>query len=118
MLKRVAVIFGLLFTAIGILGFIPAFVQSGNLLGIFRVNFEHNIAHLGLGILGILCGVYSDYASKVYLIAAGVIYALLAVLGFTQNTDMLLGMIAINTADNWLHTFLALVAFYFAFRSK
>jgi hypothetical protein len=39
----------------------------------------------------------------------GVVYAIVAVLGLLMGGDMLLGMIAMNTADHWLHVVLAVV---------
>jgi hypothetical protein len=109
MLRLLAILFGIVFIVIGALGFFPNFVEQGNLLGIFRVNFEHNAAHIALGIIGVLSGLASSFASKTYFIIAGVVYALLAIFGFMEKSDMLFDMIAINTADNILHLALGAV---------
>ena len=116
MLRTFAILFGAVFILIGILGFLPAFVEQGLLLGIFRVNFEHNIAHFALGILGVLAGLSSIFAARTYFFIAGAAYGFLAILGFMEKSDMLFNMIAINTADNWLHAGLAAIFLFLGFR--
>lgn len=120
MLKTLAIIFGLVFLAIGILGFFPDFTPNGKLLGIFSVNNEHNIVHLVSGVVALICGLNSNYASKVYFIIFGLIYGAVAVLGFMHGDEKLFGLIAINAADNWLHAGIAVVSLYigFFFRSE
>lgn len=109
MLRLLAITFGMIFIIIGILGFLPAFVEQENLFGIFRVNFEHNVAHLAAGILAVLSGLASKFATKTYFIIAGVIFGMLAFFGFMEKSEMLFEMIAINTADNILHAGIAIV---------
>src|SRR5438132_3618228 len=47
MIKTAALLFGIVFLLIGILGFVPAVTpDNGMLLGIFHVNTAHNIVHL------------------------------------------------------------------------
>lgn len=47
MVKTAAILFGVVFLFIGILGFVPAATPAnGMLLGIFHVNTAHNIVHL------------------------------------------------------------------------
>jgi hypothetical protein len=57
MVKSAAILFGIVFLVIGILGFVPAATPAnGMLLGIFHVNTAHNIAHLASGVVFLLCG--------------------------------------------------------------
>ncbi len=65
MLKNVAMIVGIIFLAVGVLGFVPALAPDGKLLAIFAVNAAHNVVHLLVGILGILSA--SGGWSKKYL---------------------------------------------------
>ncbi len=116
MLRTLSILFGSVFILLGVLGFLPAFTEQGLLLGIFRVNFEHNVAHLVLGILGVLAGLSSIFAARTYFFVAGAIFGLLAIFGFMEKSDMLFNMIAINTADNWLHTGLAAIFLFLGFR--
>jgi len=57
MVKATAILVGLIFLLIGIVGFVPAITPAnGMLLGIFHVNTAHNIVHLASGIVFLLCG--------------------------------------------------------------
>ncbi len=118
MQRSLAILFGALFIIFGVLGFLPSLMVHGQLFGIFRLNFEHNAAHLILGILGVLAGLSSKIASKTYFILAGAIYAALAILGFLEKGDMLLHMIAVNTADNYLHAILGALFLAIGLRSS
>ena len=48
----------------------------------------------------------------------GVIYALVAILGFMTPSGMLLGMISNNVADTWLHVILAVAMLFLGFVAK
>ena len=102
----------------GILGFVPALNPDGKLLGLFAVNGMHNIIHLATGVVALIVGYAGDSASKIFFQIFGVIYALVAVLGFVQGDQMLLGMVSNNAADTWLHVAIALVALYLGFMMK
>ena len=115
MLKRIAVTFGITFLLVGILGFVPGITQGGHLLGIFHVNPAHNFVHILTGAVAIASGLSSAHASQLFFRIFGVIYGLVAVLGFVQGDGMLLGMIANNTADAWLHTGIAAVSLFLGF---
>ncbi len=115
MLKKLAVIFGVVFLAVGVLGFIPAVTPDGYLLGLFHVNALHNIIHLASGAVALWVGLTSDSASKLYFQIFGVIYAVVAVLGFVYGNAPILGIVANNMADTWLHVVIAVAALYFGF---
>jgi hypothetical protein len=80
------------------------------MLGLFAVNSLHNLIHIASGIV-LLAGAYSSLGSGPALKIIGVVYVLIAILGFflTGAGDMLLGVIANNTADNWLHLIFAVI---------
>lgn len=113
MLKAIAVIFGLAFISAGILGFLPEFVTHNKLLGIFEINPLHNIIHIVTGVIALLCGFSSRNAAKGFFIIFGLVYAAVAALGFYQGEGVLLNLIAVNNADNWLHASIAVVSLYF-----
>ncbi|HEX8012596.1 MAG TPA: DUF4383 domain-containing protein [Casimicrobiaceae bacterium] len=117
-LKQIAVIFGIVFVAVAVLGWVPAVSPGGKLLGIFEVNAAHNVVHLATGVLAIIVGVYDEKASRVFFQVFGVIYALVAVLGFFSGEQPLLGIVANNTADSVLHVVIAVVALYLGFGMK
>ena len=117
-LKKIAVIFGVIFVVVGVLGFVPVVNPDGKLLGLFDVNTAHNLVHLATGIIAILVGMSSDKASRMFFQVFGVIYALVAVLGFYFGDEPLLGIVANNSADSVLHVIIAVVALYLGFGMK
>ena len=54
MAKTLAVLFGIVFLLVGILGFVPAVTKDEMLLGIFHVNAAHNCVHLLSGVAALL----------------------------------------------------------------
>ena len=57
----------------------------------------------------------SDMASKTFFQVFGVIYAVVAVLGFLMGNAPLLGIVSNNSADSVLHVVIAVVALYLGF---
>src|SRR3954466_1446582 len=115
MVRRIALAFGLVFIAVGILGFVPAVTREGHLLGIFHVNPAHNAVHLLTGAVALACAAASAHASQLFFRIFGIVYGLVAILGFIQGDGMLLGLIANNMADTWLHTAIAAVSLFLGF---
>jgi len=104
--KMAATVIGIVFIAVGILGFIPNPIVSPT--GMFAVNTMHNLVHLISGAV-LLAGVYSSLGSGLALKIVGVVYGAVAILGLVMGPGMLLGLVHINAADNWLHVLLAIV---------
>jgi hypothetical protein len=128
--RTFALLFGIVFLAVGALGFVPSMVHApmdghdvsmtqnyGDLLGLFPVNLLHNVVHILFGVWGILA--YRSLAgSKSYFRAVAVIYAVLTVLGLLPATNTTFGYIPIYGNDVWLHAVLALVAAYFGWMNR
>jgi uncharacterized membrane protein len=105
MAKKAAMVFGVIFVLIGVLGFL-----SSPILGLFAVNMLHNIVHVVLGIILIVAAKGEGAGTALKVIS--IIYLVVALLGFFMATDgMLFGILEVNTADNWLHLVLAIVLF-------
>ena len=100
-----AMVFGVVYLLVGVLGFV-----MDPILGIFEVNLLHNIAHLGVGAL-FLVGSKSHAMAKQVCLIIGVVYALLAVLGFMNV--LVPDLLDANDADDFLHIATAAVALYF-----
>jgi Domain of unknown function (DUF4383) len=116
MLKTAAIIFGIVFLLVGVLGFVPGITTTGQmLLGIFHVNAVHNIVHLLSGAVALITGLTSMAAARMYFRVFGIVYALVAILGFFIGNGLLLGLISNNMADTWLHVLIALVALALGF---
>lgn len=118
MLRTISKIFGLVLLAIGVLGFIPGATPDDDLLGVFHVDTLHNIIHLGSGAVALWAGFTSRKASRVYFQVFGLIYALVALLGLVYADEDILGLLANNTADTWLHVVIAGSALVFGFGTR
>lgn len=96
-------ILGVVFVIVGLLGFV-----NHPVLGIFEVNTLHNLIHLVSGILAIYFANKGEAPAKTFAKVFGVIYLLVAVLGFALSGNIL-GLFMVNTADNLLHVVLGAV---------
>lgn len=115
MLKKVAVVFGAVLLLVGVLGFVPAATPDDHLLGLFHVNALHNVIHLLSGAVALGVGLSSDKGSRYYFQIFGVVYALVAVLGFVYGDKAILGLVSNNMADTLLHVVIALSALTLGF---
>lgn len=103
-------ILGWFFIIIGIAGFF-----TGGTLIIFEVDPVHNVIHLATGVLALLAD--KKGVADIFMKVFGAVYALVAVLGFAVNGDIL-GLIHTNMADNVLHAVVALACLYYGFLAK
>lgn len=125
-IQKVALVFGIVFTVVGLAGFIPGLTsnienlqfaghESGALLlGIFQVSILHNIVHLLFGIAG-LAAARTARASRLYLLVSGAIYLVLWLYGLLFSGDHAGNFVPINGADNWLHLFLGIAMLLLGF---
>ena len=118
MLKTVANLFGIVFLLVGVLGFVPGITNDQMLLGIFHVNAAHNVVHLLSGAVALWAGMTSTAYARTYFRVFGIIYALVALLGFFVGNGLLLGLISNNMADTWLHVVIAVAALVLGFAVK
>ena len=112
--QKVAAVFGVVFLAIGVLGFVQGgrTMSPEHMLGLFRVNLVHNIVHLVFGVWA-LASIRSEKAAETYAQIAGVVYLILALLGFFAPSGF--GFVPIGGHNIWLHSLLGLVLLYFGF---
>ena len=103
--KMGALVLGVIFVLAGIAGFVPNPLVGPT--GIFVTNPMHDYVHIGSGAVLVIAGLTSF--AKPGLLLVGVIYAVVAVLGFVMQEEMLFGLIHMNDADRYLHVGLALV---------
>ena len=122
MVRRVALVFGIVLVLVGILGLVSAGGMemgadpaAGMLLGMFPVNLLHNIVHLLFGIWGLVAS-RSFAGAKLYAQVGGVVYILLAICGLVIPTPF--GFIPIGGADIGLHAVLGLVLAGIGFTAK
>lgn len=132
MVRTFALIFGIVYVLVGILGFVPGLaaapaagdthnVQFGHayLLGLFPVNALHNIAHLIIGIAGVLAS-RSFGGARLYAQVMAIAYGLLAIMGIipSEAINTTFGLIPLYGHDVWLHALSALLAAYFGFVAR
>jgi len=118
MLKTAAVVFGIVLLAVGVLGFVPGVTTNEMLLGIFHVNAAHNVVHLLSGAVALWAGMTSVANARLYFRVFGIVYAIVAVLGFASGDEPILGLISSNSANTWLHVLIAAVSLVLGFAVK
>jgi hypothetical protein len=124
--RTFALVLGVIFLLVGVMGFVPAFVthpadmhgvtvhaNHGYLLGLFPVNLVHNLVHILFGIWGIAAYRTGVNGSRLFARSVTVVYALLAVIGLFPNFDTLFGLCPIHGNDTWLHGLIACVSAFF-----
>lgn len=105
-----ALVFGIVYLAIGLLGF--AFLGGEKeIFGIFAISVAHNIVHLAVGGV-LLFGSRDPATAKTVNLVVGVVYLLVAILGFA-NIFVDESLINANDADDYLHIATAVLALYF-----
>jgi hypothetical protein len=103
---------GAFLIVLGIVGFFysASFGSPGTVepsLGMLRVNGWLNVLHIATGALGLLT---AGGASRVYALAIGALYTLLAIWGFAIGSgDAILGFLPAAGGDEALHLVLGLL---------
>ena len=112
--QSAALLAGILFLAVGILGFVPGITthygdltfaghdSGAKLLGIFQTSILQNVVHLLFGLVGIAMA-RSWEGARTFLIGGGVVYLVLFVYGLLAHGDSSANFIPVNSADNVLH---------------
>lgn len=126
-----ALMAGVVYLAIGILGLVPAMLVPppldapalsfallyGYLFGLFPVNVLHTALHIAAGFWG-LCAWRQRCSAAAYARALAVVFAALALLGVIPVANTLFGAMPVHAHDVWLHAITALVAFHFGWRAQ
>ena len=114
--RAFALVFGAVYVLVGVLGFIPPLATEGEpgdkLLGLFAINWFHNLAHLLIGVAGLAASRRNDH-SRLYAQVVGVAYAGLFLIGLF--TDDFLDILPLNWPDNILHLLSAVVSLVIGF---
>ena len=126
--RNFALIFGIIYLAAGILGFVPGILQPppagepglavtafhGYILGLFAVNVLHNLVHVAIGAWGLAASRAASHA-RMYARTLALVYGALAVMGLIPALNTVFGLVPIHGHDVWLHAATALIAAWFGF---
>jgi hypothetical protein len=129
--RSFAKVMGILFVAIGVLGFVPAMTSPpplsapnltvegayGLLLGLFPVNWLHNLVHLAIGFWGWGAS-RSTSAARSFGRGLAFLYGGLAVMGLIPVLNTTFGVVPLFGHDVWLHAGTAALAGYFGFSQR
>jgi hypothetical protein len=81
--------------------------DTDEVFGILGVNGWHNLVHIALGVLA-LAVAGSASGARAYCLGIGLVYVVLAIWGFIDGDNILIGLIPVNNEDNFLHLILGL----------
>jgi arginine exporter protein ArgO len=124
-IQKAAMLFGIVFLVVTVLGFIPGittdydrlttFDDAGaQIFGIFGVNVLENIVHLLFGVAGLVAAA-TWAASRTYFVVGGIIYLAVWLYGLVIDLSSSANFLGLNDAANWLHFALGAVLLIVAF---
>lgn len=113
LVRPVVWILSLALLVVGLLGF----VMPSPLLGLFEVDMLHNLIHIVSGAVGLVAVNMGHFPARMYLILFGLVYLVVAVVGYVQQTTVL-GFIGVNMADNMLHAGIAALCLVVGFGAR
>lgn len=112
--KKWGMLLGVILVIIGVLGLLGGIGGIFGQNGIFVTNTGHDLVHLITGLILIIVAAKSESSIAMILKIFGVIYILVALLGFVTNSP-LLGFIAVNSAGNILHLIIGIITLWAGF---
>lgn len=115
MLKGFALIFAIVFIALGVFGFIPLLTRNQLLFHLFEVGPVLNVFYILIGLIALSASASASYA-KLYFKMFGMLFALIAILGFALNGN--LGFLHVSLASSFFHFIIAIIALYLGYTSK
>jgi hypothetical protein len=114
--------FGATLLLVGLLGFVVnssfdvgSGVQGDNLI-VFEVNGWHNLVHIASGLAGLALW-RNPRTAYAYALGFGLVYLVVTIYGFVDGNDVL-GLLPVNTADNFLHLAISLAGIAAALASR
>lgn len=104
--RAYAIVFGVVYTLVGLIGFTVSTTLATATLIVFPVNVVHNVVHLVIGLIGI--GAFFGGQAVAYCRGMAVLFAILTLAGFLPQP--LLGIVPLGGADIPLHAVTAILA--------
>src|SRR6185503_12011203 len=117
--KTAAVLIGLIFIAVGLLGYVDNPIVGESDKAMFHADSVHNIVHIVSGALFLLIALAAPASAGGFMKLFGIIYLAIGIIGMVQigSQDMmkLFGFLMVNKLDNYLHIGLGVVIFLAGF---
>ncbi|MBV9358412.1 MAG: DUF4383 domain-containing protein [Chloroflexi bacterium] len=125
--RQFVLVFGIVYIAVGVLGFVPGLNQPppagaptlvvssfyAFLLSLFAINVLHNLFHIVVGAIGVAVQ-GSAHNARLYCRALAVVFAALTVFGLLAMLNTTFGLIPLFGLDVALHAVTGLALAYFA----
>jgi hypothetical protein len=111
-----AIVIGVTFILVGILGFFPNPIIADSHDAIFHADAVHSSVHIISGVLFLLFAFALVDNLSIFMKVFGIVYFLLGVIGLfsvgsEDTVTKLLGFLHVNGPDNYLHIALGVVIF-------
>jgi hypothetical protein len=110
--KTYAIIYGVLFLLIGLLGFVPMLAPDGHLFNFLLMGTIHNFIYIFIGVIGLLMA-FSAYYSRMYFKVVGFVLLFMALLGLMFGSH--LDLLPFNIGDNLFNLVMGALALYLGF---
>ncbi|MGB8191610.1 MAG: DUF4383 domain-containing protein [Chitinophagaceae bacterium] len=111
--KTAALLIGVIFIAVGLLGYINNPIIGDSPDAIFHADSTHNMVHIVSGALFVLVALAAPAAAKGFMILFGIVYLLIGIVGLSaigsDGMAKILGFLHVNGNDNYLHIGLGVV---------
>ena len=111
--KTAALAIGVIFIAVGLLGFIDNPIVGSSEKAIFHADTVHNMVHIISGVLFVLVAMAAPASTSTVMVIFGIVYLAIGILGITsvgeEGMAKVLGFLHVNAADNYLHIALGIV---------
>ena len=105
--KTAALVIGIIFIAVGLLGFIDNPIVGDSQDVIFHADTVHNMVHIISCVLFVFVAMAAPAFTGTFLILFGIVYLAIGLIGFAnfggQGMGKVLGFLHVNGADNYLH---------------
>jgi hypothetical protein len=113
MIRIFAILFGIAFIFVGVIGFLPTYKTDDLLFGYLNVAFTNNCVHLLTGVIAIMAAT-GKRLSELFFKIFGLVYVATAIWGFWSGGDLYI--MHVNFADNLWHLAAGLLAILIGFK--
>ena len=111
--KTAALAIGVIFIAVGLLGFIDNPIVGSSEKAIFHADTVHNMVHIISGVLFVLVAMAAPASAATVMVIFGIVYLAIGILGISsageEEMAKVLGFLHVNAADNYLHIALGIL---------